>query len=354
MWESIEYDSSRFDDIIKMSIENYGIDNDICDSLFIKHQYFDNPAGNALIELAIDPNEDYLAGQYVVQPKKIRVFGKEETCLLSLNTLTRERYRGQGIFVGLAENIYKRAAAKGYAFVYGAPNPNSYNGFINKLSFSDIHHFPLFARPISLSRIVKEKTNSDMLAFIFKPFQLICRNRVKDCNNVIELDEDNITLMDEFWENIKNKYNIMFVRNAEYTNYRYFNVPRRKYYVYVALNNGKIVAFIAGRKRKVAGFEAGMITDFLFIPGFEKEAQKLVKVIINRMKIEGASLAACVILSHTEETKILKRCGLFRVPDKWLPQPTPLILRTLNKGPDSKRLKDISNWYFTTGDYDVV
>ena len=55
MWEPKTYDASRFNDIIEMSIENYGKENDICDSAFLKHQYFENPAGDALIELAVDP-----------------------------------------------------------------------------------------------------------------------------------------------------------------------------------------------------------------------------------------------------------------------------------------------------------
>lgn len=72
------------------------------------------------------------------------------------------------------------------------------------------------------------------------------------------------------------------------------------------------------------------------------------------MKDEGASLAACVILANAAETKIVKKCGFYHIPDKILPQPTPLILRILSKNADEEKLSDINNWFFTTGDYDVV
>ena len=61
-----------------------------------------------------------------------------------------------------------------------------------------------------------------------------------------------------------------------------------------------------------------------------------------------------MILANAEETKVLKKCGFYHIPDKILPQPTPLILRVLDEKSDKKKLSDINNWFFTTGDYDVV
>lgn len=354
MWEPKTYDNSYFDDIMEMSLENFGPENDVSDSEFAKYQYFRNPIGDALIELAIDPENNTVAGQYIVQPKKFRCFGKETNCVLSFNTLTREAYRGQKIFVKLAERTYNRATSEGFDFVYGAPNKNSYHGFMTKLSFKDIHHFPLYARPINLSQMVKERIGSNILAVIAKPFNVFFKNKKIDSTDIIELDEDNYKLMDGFWEKIKDKYPIMGVRNAEYIHYRYMNVPRRIYYPYVVIKEGAIVAFAVGRIREVAGFNCGMIADFLFLPGYETQAQKLIKKLTYKMKENGASLAGCIILSHTEETKVLKKCGFYHIPNKVLPQPTPLVLRVLNKNQDEGRLSDINNWFFTTGDYDVV
>ena len=354
MWVSQTFDSSRFDDIIEMSIENYGAENDICDPEFLKYQYFDNPAGDALIELAVDPENGMLAGQYVVQPAKIRIFGKDQKCVISLNTLTREAYRGQKIFVKLAERTYERAAREGFSLVYGAPNQNSYPGFMRKLLFKDIHHFPLYARPLNLNHMIKERIKCNVLAAIAMPLQLLFPNEVKDGSGIVELTEKNVNLMDAFWDKIKDKYPIMGIRNAEYIHYRYMNVPRRTYYPYVAMEKGEIVAFSVGRIREVAGFETGMIADFLFVPGHEEKAKNLIKVLVKKMKDEGASLAACAILANAEETKILKKCGFYHILDKILPQPTPLILKVLNENADNGKLFDINNWFFTTGDYDVV
>ena len=160
--------------------------------------------------------------------------------------------------------------------------------------------------------------------------------------------------MDAFWDKVKDKYPIMGVRDSEYIKYRYLNVPRRTYYPLMAISDGVTVAFAVGRIRDVAGFKTGMIADFLFLPGYKSEAKKLIRVLVKKMKDDGASLAACVILSHTEESKILRKSGFFRVPERLLPQPTPLIFRLLDKNQDESKMTDIENWFFTTGDYDVV
>ena len=354
MWEARTYDSSRFDDMIDMSLEYFGPENDVCNVEFARHQYFRNPAGDALIELAVDPENEMLAGQYVVQPQKFRYFGENTSCVLSFNTLTREAYRGQKIFVKLAERTYERAAAEGFAFVYGCPNQNSYPGFMKRLAFKDIHHFPLYARPLNLNHMVKERIKNKVLAAIATPFQAFFPNNGADEQGIESLSEKNCKLMDDFWDRVKDKYPIMGVRDADYIRYRYLNVPRRIYYPYVAIKDGKVVAFAVGRIREVAGFEAGMIADFLFLPGYEAQAKKVIKVLTKRMKNEGASLAGCIILAHTEEAKVLKQCGFYRIPDKMLPQPTPLIVRLLDKSKDEAKLSDINNWFFTTGDYDVV
>lgn len=354
MWEARTYDPSRFNDMIEMSLEYFGPENDVCNVDFAKHQYFRNPSGDALIELAVDPESDVLAGQYVVQPQRFRSFGQNISCVLSFNTLTRESYRGQKIFIKLAERTFCRATNEGYAFVYGCPNQNSYPGFMKKLSFKDIHHFPLYARPLNLNHMVKERTTSGVLAAVAAPFQMFFPNSSIDSAGIEILTEKNVARMDGFWEKIKDKYPIMGVRDAEYIHYRYLNVPRRVYYPYVAIKDGEIVAFAVGRIREVAGFETGMIADFLFVPGHEEQAKKVIKVLVKRMKDEGASLAGCIILSHTEEVKVLKKCGFYHVPDKLLPQPTPLIFRLLNKIGDEDKLSNINNWFFTTGDYDVV
>lgn len=354
MWKNISYTPEYLNNMVEMTIENYGPDESISNKEFVYHEYFNNPAGNALIELALDEEKMVLAGQYVVNPKLISVDGTVIPAILSLNTLTREAYRGQKIFTSLAESTYKRAEQEGYVFCYGAPNPNSHPGFIKKLSFIDLGTMPLYVRPLCISRIVRELFGSKLLATLAIPFNLIFMSGKQEDESIVRITNENVHLMDGFWKEIQKKYRVMGVRNAEYIKYRYLDVPIREYHPYYYVKDGKVVAYAVGRVREVAHMQCGMIADFLYLDGSEKEAKKLMRNLVFKMQENGAGLAGCIMQSNSCEAKLLKKLGFFRCPEKILPQPTPIIYRRLDGSYNDETIKNWENWFFTTGDYDVV
>jgi len=95
--------------------------------------YADNPDGHVVGFDAYDGAT--LAAHYVCIPATIRVNGKLEKTLLSLNTATHPQYQGKGLFSKLADMTYRAGAELGYSSVYGVANANSTPGFIRKLGF---------------------------------------------------------------------------------------------------------------------------------------------------------------------------------------------------------------------------
>lgn len=104
--------------------------------------YADNPDGSVVGFDAYDG--DVLAAHYVCIPASIRLNGKVEKTLLSLNTATHPAYQGKGMFTKLAEMTYRAGADLGYGSVYGVANANSTPGFIRKLGFQLVQ--PLHAK----------------------------------------------------------------------------------------------------------------------------------------------------------------------------------------------------------------
>lgn len=99
----------------------------------LKWLYVNNPAGFAVGFDAYE--DDELAAHYVCIPVPIRLNGKIEKALLSLNTATHPRYQGKGLFTKLAEMTYQTATDQGFDCVYGVANANSTPGFTRKLGF---------------------------------------------------------------------------------------------------------------------------------------------------------------------------------------------------------------------------
>ena len=357
MWKHKAFSTDDFPAILSMAQEQYGLDNDIANEDFLRYQYFKNPAGDALIDLAVDVQDGALAGQYVVWPMRFLIHGQLRQSSNSLNTLTGKKYRGQGIFTGLAEETYRREEELGHAFCYGMPNPNSYPGFIKKLNFKELGQIPLLLRPLRPSQMVEEFLHSKVLSVFGKPtdpFFRIKESVKEGALEILPVTKERLELVDEFWNAVKGKYPVMNIRDGAFVRFRYLDMPRRTYFPYLAVEHGRPVCFAVGRTMEVAGMQCAMLADFLFADGYAEAAERLLRKLLHEMQNQGASLAGCLMFGHTQESAVLKKLGFFRCPKRFEPQPFPLILRLFDQSLEEKGVCDVKNWFFTMGDYDVI
>ena len=356
MWESVKIEDKKLlCQIADMTKEYYGDENDIANEDYLEHEYFCNPEGNVLMQIAWNPEKKEVAGQYAAIPMKIKVDDLEGKALMSVNTLTKESYRGQGIFKQLATTVYNGAQDEGYQFVYGMPNQNSYPGFLKYLKFQDIGAIPLYVRPLVPSNIVHTFLNKPILENLSKPFNKIYAVKSSSDVEFVDFHEGAKLYANLFWENIKNKYRIMVSRNYEYMKFRFIDIPRRDYMGFYVLVDGNPIAYAIGRVMNVSNISCGMIADFLYIPGYEKEAKCLLDYLMVELRKHGADMAGCMVPSYSSEATILKKSKFFKCPKFMEPQPFRFIFRILNEEDQNVKVAgELKNWYFTMGDYDVV
>lgn len=357
MWKHKTFSKDDLSAMLDMTREQYGAENDISNEDFIQHEYFENPAGDAVIDLAVDPDSGVLAGQHVVWLMRYLVFGKAMVCSHSFNLLTGQAYRRQGVFSGLAEHTFRREKELGHAFCYGTPNPNSYPGCVKKLDFKLLGWMPLLLRPLRPSHMVREFLHSGALSVLAKPFDPFFRVKEDtdaDGVEILAVTKEHLDLMDTFWAAVAGKYPVMNIRDGAFVQFRYLDMPRRTYFPYLAMEGGRPVCFAVGRIMEVAGMQCAMLADFLFADGHEAAAKMLLRKLLHDMQKEGASLAGCLMFGHTQESAVLKKMGFFRCPKKLEPQPFPLILRLFDQPLADQGIYDVKNWFFTMGDYDVI
>ena len=356
MWKAVKYQPENLPETIEMTQEYYG-DSWISDLDFLTWQYERNPAGPAIIQLARDAETDQLAGQYVVIPMGFKAFKQTINGTLSLNTLTRQIYGGQGIFTGLAKAVYQDSAERGALFCYGFPNPNSYPGFTRKLGFTDLGSVPLLLRPLNTQALVRKQLGA-FLASLSLPFHFYYKVKPRSDNRyeVYALDSANLSDLNAFWARIQDKYPIMGIRDADYIRWRYFDIPLRDYQVYgVRLKQGaELLGYIVGRCTEVASMASGMIVDFLMAPGHPAGGSCLVNTLLSFFAEQKLELAGSLLLPHTEEARILKKNGFFTCPKALQPQPFPVVYRRLNSGTEKDPFLQLNHWFLTMGDYDVI
>ncbi|HZK84969.1 MAG TPA: GNAT family N-acetyltransferase [Desulfosporosinus sp.] len=369
MWKAANYSPDNLAETIDMTREHYG-DSWISDPGFLKWQYESNPAGSAVIQLARDEETDQLAGQYIVIPMRFMVDDETVIGTLSLNTLTRQNYSGQGIFTGLAKAVYQDCTEQGVRFCYGFPNPNSYPGFTKKLGFTDLGNVPLLLRPLNTKALVQKKLAS-WLAPLALPFQLFynVKDRSDQSYEVYSFTAFNLSEVNAFWANVHHKYPIMGIRDEDYLRWRYFDIPLRDYQIYGVRqkNSSKLLGYIVGRCTEVDGMSSGMIVDFLFDPKHPATGRLLVHRLLNFFKENNMELAGSLMLPHTEESQALKAEGFFTCPKALEPQPFPVVYRRFNPSvgegdvqkngveiDDLDSLLELKRWFLTMGDYDVI
>ena len=357
MWKKIPYAEEYMKDILDITAEYYGREAEIADKGFIRHEYFENPSGDPTICLAYDSERQQLAGQYVVIAQRVSVNSTIYSAILSLNTLTKEAYRGQGIFTGLAQSVYEENIRRKTIFCYGAPNQNSHHGFVKKLGFRDIGVIPLYLNFLDFPTLVREKTGSRILAKCSYPFNLLVKRtkmRERDSVETTVITHENAGLFDEYWKKIQNKYPVMVVRDSKFCRWRYLDMPIREYHIIMALKKGVPCGYIIGRITEVADMKCGMIVDFLIDRGCEEVGRTLIQKIRKYFRDNHAGLSGCLMQSFTEEAALLRKSRYFRCPKFLEPQPFPVIFRQFHEIPEDSVLNDFENWFFTMGDYDVI
>jgi GNAT superfamily N-acetyltransferase len=103
---------------------------------YLRWLYRENPDGSVIGFDAFDSGESIAT--YVCIPCWVEREREPVKALLSLNTATHPRYRGQGLFTKLAEMTYDRAQQLGFGVVFGVANQNSVHGFSTKLGFQNV------------------------------------------------------------------------------------------------------------------------------------------------------------------------------------------------------------------------
>lgn len=339
--------------IAKLQESHYGEEDDTANASYLDYECFQNPDGPTFGQIAWNEEKQEAAGGYELTSVRVKLGQATEVCFHSANSLTRASYRGQGVYVAMVSRAFEQASNTKRFMVYGFPNLNSYP-ILTKMGMEDLGAVPLFLRPLKPSGMVRSYLKSSVLATLARSFDKPFRPRNKESADVVPLTDDNLELADQFWTAVQDKYPIMLVRDHQRLQYRFLDIPRRKYTCLFALNYGSPVAYASGRIMEVAGIHCAMVSDFLYLDGYEEDAKDLLRSLLFSLQAQGADMAGCMMLPHTQEAHTLKKLGFFICPKFMEPQPFRFCLHTFHNQTNGPDIKNLKNWFFTMGDYDVV
>ncbi len=349
-WDVVPYAPELASELLSLHRRAWP-DTEICDDRFLRWQYDENPAGPALSTLARERSTGRIIAQFGALPMRLWVDGEERLGALGLNVVTDEAYRRRGLFVALGRAADERMAQAGVSVAFAMPNENSFPGFVRHLGYAHAADVPFLVRPVNVRRLVSQRVRilgAGALASIAAwPFVRPLPPTPLDENGVtIERVDAFNAQFDDFWQRIRGRERVMVVRDAHYLDWRFRQVPLRRYEFFRATSTGRIAGYIVVRTTELLGMRAGMIVDFLVDD--ERAGRALLSRALACFAHEDVDLVATLMLSHAPEYRWLRQAGLRPLPRRLLPQPFRLVAR------DGAAVRDARNWFFTLGDYDVV
>lgn len=346
-------DSSNIQELVDLAKTNYD-SGDIINTDYIDWQYNGNPSGKPFMAVARDNNNKELVGQYIVIPQEYLINNKLENGTLSLNTLTRKDFRGRGLFTKLAFRTYEECAKEDHNFTVGFPNQQSYPGFVKKLGFKYLGNVNLLVKPLNplkifRNKLKKQEKHGGEIEIIISKTEV---NKLIFDNLLIENDSKKY---EKFWNNYSKQNKVQLNKSIQYIKWRYFDIPTKNYKIIKIEKENKIIGLAILRGENTLGSRTVLLMDLMFLNQEDhyKDTNLFVKHLAKTLKNNKIELIASLINTSSYESKILRKNGFIKVPQKILPQPIPYILRINKENPELKILSELQNWNLCFGDYDV-
>lgn len=290
-----------------------------------KWRFIENPFGQGIIKLLFD--DDKLIGHYAVIPMEVKVTDKVVDAVFSMTTMTHPDYRGRGIFPLLGEETYREAARKGFKFVYGFPNQNSYRGFVKKLNWKGFGNMDVWQKNLSGKYVSNRAEN-------------------KNIKKLEKFDND----ADSLWTKVRQNYSVVVPRTRDFLNWRFIRNPEVNYTKYIYTDgNDHISGYVVLKVYRSENEEKGHIVDMLSIPD-KKVVRGLLECAYRDFIEQGITDISCWCPKNSFYADILREKGFSVVRM----ERTFFGVRIFDKNDKSLNVvENLSNWHLTMGDSDV-
>jgi predicted N-acetyltransferase YhbS len=361
-WELSTYRESDKPDMLALIREEYGeVDR-------AQEAYFDWLRLQSPREIPQHVIREKETGRVLISGTSVAVravwHGQEIPALLGFDIIVSRAYRRQGIHTTLAAQSREDLQQAGYRFVSIFPNQKSMPVLVRSDQHHHISRVPLIIRPLNARALAERYIGYPVLNWcVSAGWEVAGRTlwrewRPSQNGHSIQVVEDKELDegYDDFWNEVKTKYEIMLVRDRTFLQWRFLDIPTREYQVLSARQENRILGYIVLRQADVRGTMAGLVADLLVQPGQQGDLAGLwlLHEALQRFKQAGLFLTGGLMLPHTQEYRIMRRAGYLDAPGQFAPQPFNLFVRSYSDQPPLSVLTQPESWHVTIADHDAV
>jgi len=220
-----------------------------------------NTVKKAFVDIAIDKESQKTAAIYAVSGVKFKINDEDFLGAQSLDTITDIDYRGQGLFIKLAKDVYEKAAKSNTVLVYGFPNGSSIGGFKKKLEWEVLDPLPFLIKPLETKYFF-----SKIKGLRFLPnFSLSFSKFKKDKNYSLVNNFSFPTEVNELWDKFSKNFKVGVKRDKEYLDWRYIDKPNENYSIMHCYDlNGAFIGYIVYTVKEKHNGKIGYIMELIY------------------------------------------------------------------------------------------
>ena len=359
-WQTRWYQDEDKAGHLRLGVSHYGEKEQALEGFF-DWLYADNPAGPARVTVGEELETGDIIGFLWHVPLQVRFYGRTDIGYLGCNGLVHPNYRRQGIYVTFHDLVFQDITDG--LFVYGFPKPIAVFP-LKKVGIFQVSRIPLLVRPLDIDYLTQVRAFNPFIRFavnkgwriagatIWRPQQILKGKTGIQISAETCFDET----FDDFWERVKDKYNIIIERKRAFLNWRFCNLSFRSYQILAARKMGRLLGYAVLRKLDIEGVRTGLIMDLLVEPSEQglNAGRQLIQEATHRFKEDKVALAGCLMLPHTQEYKLLRQAGYVDCPEQFAPQTFRLTAISLSPDVSNGELAKVDNWFMTMANHDAV
>ena len=317
--------------------------------------YTENPAGDSRIWIA--DHDGKIVGQYPLILVNMK-FGKQIiTASQNIDLMTHPDYRHQGIFSTLEQKALNEAGKEGISITYGFPNEPAYPGHL-KSGWFDVCPLQLMIMPLNLENVLKKRIKNKLLlkiCTVIGKLIIYLFYRAKKPPEVPGLIISRTSSFDDriamLWKKVSDEHDIIVVRDKEYLNWRYINLPDVEYTIYLAEKDDAVCGYVVLRCINEQNQTSGYIFDILAPLDRPEVISCLLSKALKYFKTENVDLIFCNMIAGKRFHKIFRKNGFISA---CFLKGERFCAYTSHPKISEPYLKNRKNWFIQVGDSDFI
>jgi GNAT superfamily N-acetyltransferase len=294
-------------------------------------------------EIWVAREGDRVLGQYASMPVALWWQGREVRASWGMDVFVRPEARGKGVgarlFLAWADYV---DVALGLGLT-----PSSYALF-HKLGFADVGPVPFFRTWLDPGQVLARRFGRPLGRLLGAGVSLalwFLRHTPRTGDVKVRAIERFEAEYDELWSRTRASHGMCVCRKAAYLNWKYVRCPHRRYDLWEARREERVVGFAISRHEEYRGLRLGWIVDVYADAGDREARGALLKAILASFQAAGVARAQAFAMSRAL-ARDLRRMGFVGGSS-----PMQFCVRTRAGMPEVSG--DPGGWHVVFGDSDM-